>query len=69
MYSLAQAVIRWLLTAEIKVQSQVTSHEIRGGRSGTGAGFFPIYSFSPANHYFTIALHSSIIAARDVRWL
>jgi hypothetical protein len=38
--AIAQTARRWFPTAEIRVQSQVTSCEIRDGRSGTDAGYF-----------------------------
>jgi hypothetical protein len=36
-----QAARRWILIAETRVQSRVTSNKIHGGPSGTGAGFSP----------------------------
>jgi hypothetical protein len=39
--AIAQAVSRWLLTAEDRVQGPVISCEILGGQKGTGAGFCP----------------------------
>jgi hypothetical protein len=38
---IARATERWLLTTGAWVQFHVTSSEIRGERSGTGAGFSP----------------------------
>jgi hypothetical protein len=38
-FVITQAVRQWLLTAEARVQFQVTSCEIHGGRTGTKAGF------------------------------
>jgi hypothetical protein len=38
-----QAVRRYLLIAEVPVQSRFTSFEIRGRRSGIGAGFSPSF--------------------------
>jgi hypothetical protein len=43
----AHTVGRWLINTEARVQSQVTSWEIRGGRSGIGARYFPISSIFP----------------------
>jgi hypothetical protein len=43
----AHTVRRWLIDTEARVQSQVTSWEIRGGRSGVGARFSPIPSVFP----------------------
>jgi hypothetical protein len=39
--AIAQAINLWLFTAGTRAQSQVTSFEIRGGQSGTGAGSPP----------------------------
>jgi hypothetical protein len=51
--SIAQAVGRRLPTAATRVRAQVRSCGICGGRSGTGADFFPSTSVSPANSYST----------------
>jgi hypothetical protein len=36
------------------IQSQVTSNEIHGGRSGSGAHFSPSYLVFPANHHYIL---------------
>lgn len=46
-HALAQPFRHELLTAEIRVQFRVTSCEILGGQSGTGAGFSSSYFCSP----------------------
>jgi hypothetical protein len=58
--AVAQVAGRWLLMADTRVQSRVTSSEIRGGRSGTEAGYLRVLRFSPANHHATFAPYSSI---------
>jgi hypothetical protein len=50
--AIAQAVSRWLPTAEARVRARVWSSEICGGQSGAGAGFlrelrFPLPIFIP----------------------
>jgi hypothetical protein len=42
-----------LLTATARFRSQVSSLSNCGGKSGTGAGFFPTTSASLSNYYFT----------------
>jgi hypothetical protein len=43
--AIAQAVSRRLPTATARVLSQVRSYGIRGGQSGTGAGFLRVIRF------------------------
>jgi hypothetical protein len=52
--AIAQAVSRWLFTAEALVRARVWSSGICGGQSGAGAGFlrvlrFPLPIFIPLN--------------------
>jgi hypothetical protein len=61
-YYMAQAVKRWLPTAVARIRAQVKSCGIRGGQSGTWAGFlrvlrFPLPILIPPN----VPLSSSII--------
>jgi hypothetical protein len=44
-HAVAQAVSRQLLTAAVRVQSQVRSCGMHGGQSGTGAGFLRVLQF------------------------
>jgi hypothetical protein len=48
---LCQAARRWLLTAETRVQSLLTSCEIHGGRSGTGAGVYTVFPCKLSSHH------------------
>jgi hypothetical protein len=41
----SRAARRWLITAETRIQTQVTSSDIRGGRSGTAADFSEFFGF------------------------
>jgi hypothetical protein len=51
----------WLLTSMPRVQSQVMSGKIRGGRSGNGAGYSKSsFDLAPANEHYTTALYKSI---------
>jgi hypothetical protein len=64
--AIVQATRCWILTAEIRVQSRVTSSEIRAGRSDIEAGFSQSPSVSPAKRHSTIAPYSSITEPRGV---
>jgi hypothetical protein len=64
---IAQAARRWVLTAETRFQSRMTSSEIRDGRSGSEAGSSPSSLVFPANYHSSIAPYSSIAARRGVR--
>jgi hypothetical protein len=55
---MAQAVGRWPLTAEARVDPC----GICGGQSGTGAGLSPSCSVFPCQYHPTIAPYSSITA-------
>jgi hypothetical protein len=56
---LAQSVSRRSVTAEIRVQSQVSPGEICGGQSGTGTGFPSSISSFPRQYNSTSASYSS----------
>jgi hypothetical protein len=51
---MTQAVRRWLLIVEARVQSRVTSYEIHIGRKGTKADFLPVLSFTFIPSYSSI---------------
>jgi hypothetical protein len=53
---MAQAVCRWLLTAEARARALVDPCGICGGQSGTGAGFSPNSSVFPCQYHPTIHL-------------
>jgi hypothetical protein len=75
--AIAQAVSRWLPTAAARVRAQVRSCGICGGQSGTGAGFVPSTSVSPANPHSTnwsiIIYHPGLVqkanSGRRTKWL
>jgi hypothetical protein len=52
---MAQAVSRWPLTAEVRVQSRVSPCGISGGQSSTGTGFFLNNSVFPCQFHSTDA--------------
>jgi hypothetical protein len=54
--AVAQAVSRWLPTAAARVRVRAACG-VCGGQSGTGAGFLPSTSVSPANHSAIIIHH------------
>jgi hypothetical protein len=51
--AVAQLVSRQLLTAEVRVLSQVSPCEICGGRSGTIRGFRPSTSILLCQYYYS----------------
>jgi hypothetical protein len=57
--TLLQVVSRWLLTSEIKVQSQVSPRTVYGRQSDIGAVFSEHFGFHSYN--FISALYVSII--------
>jgi hypothetical protein len=57
----AQVLSRWLPTKKARVRSRVTSCEICGGQSGTGAGFLRTLELSLPILIPPAALHSSIV--------
>jgi hypothetical protein len=57
--AVAQVVSHRIPTAAAQVRAQVRPCVICGGQSGTGAGFFPSTSVSPANSHSTDCSHSS----------
>lgn len=63
---ITQDVIRWLLTAKICFQPQVTPSDITRRRCDTEARFTPELLFSPANHHSNTATYSSITSPRGV---
>jgi hypothetical protein len=72
--AVAQAVSRWLPTAAARVRVQAAC-AVCGGQSGTGAGFSPRTSVSPANHStnFSIIIitrggHNRPISGRSAEW-
>jgi hypothetical protein len=52
--------LSWLLTAESRIQFQVSPRKICGGQSGIGTGFFPSTSVFPSHYHSTNAPHSVI---------
>jgi hypothetical protein len=66
---IAQAIRCRLLAVEPRVQSRVTSYEIHGERSGSGAGYRRISFVSAANHNFIVASCSSLTASWDMEHL
>jgi hypothetical protein len=58
---MAQAVIRWPVTAEAWVRARVNPCGIYGGQSGTGTGFDPSSSVFPCQYDSTVALQTHII--------
>ena len=56
---MSRAVSRQLLTAEVRIRTQVSSCEICGGQSGRVTGFSLSTSVSPCPYHSTFALYSS----------
>jgi hypothetical protein len=65
--AMAQAVIHRTLTAETRVQSQVSACEVRSGQSGNWAGFSPSISCFPCQHHSTNAPYLSSSTCRCFR--
>ena len=53
--AMAQAVSRWLPTAEARVRSRVNPCGICGGQIGTGTDIFPRTSVFPRQFHSTVA--------------
>jgi hypothetical protein len=64
---MAQTVIHRTLTAETRVQSQVSACEVRSGQSGTGTGVSPSISRFPCQHHSTNAPYLSPSTCRCFR--
>jgi hypothetical protein len=60
---MAEAVSYWPLTAEVRAESQATSHGICGGQSGTGTGFSLRTLVFFCQYYSTNGSYSFIIDA------
>jgi hypothetical protein len=56
---MAQAVSRWLLTADARVRARVSICGICSGQNGTGTGFFSEFFGFPCQYHSTIAPYSS----------
>ena len=64
---MAQTVIHRTLTAETRIQSQVSACEVRSGQNGAGTGFSPSISHFPCQHHSTNAPYLSSSTCRCFR--